>query len=175
MHYDKYTNRKTTTRDLWETPGYVIDALSEIMGSRPVIDLAANAGNAKADEFIEDCDGGGLLALDPSEVAGRFGQNGWAFCNPPYSRGNLPAFTAWCADYARAGGAVIMLIPHAHGTRYWQENVRPVERAWFIPSRRVKFDPPGGVGTVRAPGEVVAVLMHTRDCAPLYVRYFDVI
>jgi hypothetical protein len=77
--------------------------------------LAARKENAKCELFYSR----EMSALDvPWEVPG------WSWCNPPYSRGNLEAFTAKARrECERWGWRGVLLVPATVGAGWFQKNV----------------------------------------------------
>lgn len=47
----------------------------------------------------------------------------WDWCNPPYSRGNLDAFTAKAREEVAMGWAGVLLIPATPGAQWFQRHV----------------------------------------------------
>lgn len=149
---------KILDRDRWSTPPALIDGVSEFMGSRPAIDLAANASNKVSDSWVGEQEltltrdsytltqplMRGLLSVDPTGIAGIIG-DGWAWLNPPYSRGNMARFTAWAAAYVEAGGTVALCSRPDMSTTWYQQNVLPHASRILAPETRVHFIPPPGL------------------------------
>ncbi len=77
---------KPSESNEWETPKDLFDAANEKWGPF-VLDVAANGANAKTDVYL-DKDSDSLKHAWDDIV--RPGEAFW--CNPPYSRGNKPAF-----------------------------------------------------------------------------------
>ena len=151
---------KIYDRDRWATPQHVVDAVAEVLGGPPQIDLAASEHNAKADEYIaenfahllyldEDITpyrvdlSDGLFSLDPRVLAGQ--HYGWAWLNPPYSRGNMEKFTAWAAEYVEHGGTIALCHRPDFSAGWYQKNVLPHAYMLLLPSKRIRFIPPDGV------------------------------
>ena len=165
-----HRTRSLTERDYWATPVQVVESISKVMGSKPAADLAATPENAKAYIYFTEEDD--LLSLHPATLARKFGRR-WVWLNPPYSRGNLPAFTEWANRYVEAGGEIVLLMPTSHGTNYFQKNVRPYAKRLLLAARRIKFVAPDGVDAVRAPGDTYAIHMTNRNIPHEFI-YFDV-
>lgn len=149
---------KVNTRDRWATPQRVVDAVAEFLGEQPEIDLAASERNAKAAEYITESFAylafssptpirvelsDGLFGLDPKVLAAAV--RGWAWLNPPYSRGNMERFTAWAAEYVEHGGTVALCHRPDFSTSWYQDNVLPHARMLLFPSKRIHFIPPDGI------------------------------
>lgn len=146
-------SREVRPKDRWMTPPDLLRKISEIMGSDPWIDLACSEENALATSWVgehaavilgERMDlNEGLFSLDPREIAER--STGWAWLNPPYSRGNMPVFTDWLRRYVDAGGTAILCSMMAPTAGWYQRNVRPHAHYVIVPTRRVQFIAPEGV------------------------------
>lgn len=170
---------QVTERDLWATPQAVVDAVWSVMGRAPYIDLACSPGNAKANyritESVHDwrlpsgwdvdatySEDRGLFGICPITAAELMDLHAWAWLNPPYSRGNLPRFTAWAASFAQAGGTVALCVPSSHSDSWWRKNVAPHARMILQPDRRIQFDPPAGVTPSSNSGQNAVVIMAHR-------------
>ena len=68
-----------------------------------------------------------------------FGINVW--CNPPYGRGSLKAWTSKAKRELEAGHCekVVMLIPASISSIWFHENVIPVMEEMILVKRRIKF------------------------------------
>ena len=123
--------------DLWRTPPEVFAlAKSFISPGEFVIDVAATQSNSLCESYIDERTDG--LKVEWSLL-------GWAFCNPPYSRGNLPRWTLKSVHEALAGRQSVLLLPFT-GEEWFCEHV--VGRAQIVVLRpRVAFlRPDGSVG-----------------------------
>jgi len=169
---------KVYTRDRWATPQRVVDAVARILGEPPEIDLAASEQNTKAagyvtesfvhiafsDECLDPCRvnlENGLFSLDPEDVAGVF--DGWAWLNPPYSRGNMERFTAWAAEYVNHGGTVALCHRPDFSTSWYQDNVLPHAKMLLLPSKRIHFIPPDGIKGSSSNFAAVITVMRGGD------------
>lgn len=174
---------QVTERDLWATPQAVVDAVAGVMmttmGVVPYIDLACSPDNAKAHyritESVHDwrvpsdweldamtSEDEGLFGFCPMTAARLMRIHHWAWLNPPYSRGNLPRFTAWAAAFAQYGGTVALCVPASHSDSWWRENVTPHARMILQPDRRIQFEPPPGVEPSSNSGQNAIVIMAPR-------------
>lgn len=98
--------------DYWETPDKEFRIFNNIFGF--TLDAAATPKNAKCPTFFTEADDG----LSQSWAGHR------VWCNPPYSRGHLPAWTAKALEEARLHRVLACLfIPHETSTRWWWNNV----------------------------------------------------
>lgn len=164
-------SRKIIPKDRWMTPPDLIRQVSEIMGSDPWIDLACSEENALAASWVGEHEAvilgdrmtldEGLLSLDPREIAERAA--GWAFMNPPYSRGNLPVFAKKAIE-ASAYFPVFMLIPFVPCDKWWGEvlDQSTAYEGVLLPRRRVNFVPPEGVKPSSQPSQHCIVVLDNR-------------
>lgn len=177
-----------STRDRWATPQRVVDAVAKVLGGPPEIDLAASEQNAKAfryvtegfvypvfnDECLTPCQvnlENGLFSLEPEGVAGE--SYGWAWLNPPYSRGNMERFTAWAAEYVEHGGTVALCHRPDFSTSWYQDNVLPHARMLLLPSKRIHFIPPDGIEGRSSNFAAVITVMQGGDREQM-IRRLDV-
>lgn len=184
----------TTDRDCWETPQSLVDAVAAILGGPPLVDLCASKDNAKARYYVSkggyimDADdtrdprtrgSNGLFEIPPKDIVGwvaNFDEFSWAWMNPPYSRGNIDKFTAWAADYARAGGNVAVLTPASFSDGWFVRNIAPMASRYLLPTKRVQFVPPKGIQGGRPNGHhVVSILqpLHCHNHIGTQVQHFD--
>lgn len=173
------------TRDRWATPQRVVDAVAKVLGGPPEIDLAASDHNAKAAEYLTEfshCvmvgDEGpapfkmglqeGLFDLSPRGMAES--SAGWAWLNPPYSRGNMERFTAWAAEYVEHGGTVALCHRPDLSTSWYQDNVLPYAKMLLLPSKRI-YRRIMNNGNKTAIGVLTSVLVATSvACALIGVQ-----
>ncbi len=102
----------TSESDEFYTPHQIVDAL-------PPIDLDPFSPPHRPVPAGSHCvgdEGGDGFAID---------WRGVVWCNPPYSRGNLPRFGRKARDEVEAGRAsiVIGLIPAKPGSNYWHDHI----------------------------------------------------
>lgn len=98
--------------DLWRTPDPTYQLMNTHMNF--TLDAAASPDNAKCRKFFTEADNG----LQKSWA----GETVW--CNPPYSRGHLKAWTAKAWDEAAYHDVTsCLLIPHDSSTKWWWKNV----------------------------------------------------
>jgi len=135
--------RQSAASDEFYTPRWLLDAL-------PLVDLdpcSPPHRPVRAARHVVGVEGGNGLAIPWSGIV---------WMNPPYSRGNLPRWTAKAAAEIRAGNAelVIGLIPARPESVYWHANIwqGPAPIVGFI-SGRITFDDAEG--------------KPTEDCAKL--------
>lgn len=138
------------SRDNWETPQHVVDAVAAFMGSPPTIDLCASPHNKKAPHFIGATPelGGPLESIAVYDVYMRVGAFGWCWINPPYSRSAILSIARWLAEAARSGLTIALLVNIDKSTRWYRE-LAPHIRAELVPSTRIQFIPPAGIEASR--------------------------
>ena len=111
------TRAAKKTRDDWETPPALFDALNREF--RFTLDAAANADNRKCERYLTEEE-------DALEVD-IFDQVVW--CNPPYGRG-LKEWVVAFADWSLAGSTVVALLPANTDTEwfkivwFWSHEIR---------------------------------------------------
>ncbi len=114
MSYGKAKQSEASKSDVWQTPGDLRDALVAELGHF-VLDVAASESNAVAPVFYtKEQD-----ALVQDWVRPDLDPSGWAFCNPPYSRGNKPKSIKKAKETALGGRGVCCVIPVGMGTKWF--------------------------------------------------------
>lgn len=81
-------------------------------------DLAATSKNSKCGPFYVAAGGDGIHWHQMNR-----GGDGWLWCNPPYSKPNLPRFTAKAREEVQLGAAIVMLVPATVDAGWFQDNV----------------------------------------------------
>jgi phage N-6-adenine-methyltransferase len=109
------TSEASSASDSWATPPELFAALSALYGPFD-LDAAADANNAKCASFLSEQDN-----------ALQCGWGGWrVWCNPPYSRGNKPAFFAKAREemeWTNGPKVISLLVPHNTAEGWWTEHV----------------------------------------------------
>ena len=103
--------------DSWATPPELFAALDALFGPF-TLDAAASARNAKCVRFFDEADNALARPWNQPRV----------WCNPPYSRGNKPAFLQKArAEMARSDGpeVITLLVPHNTAEGWWAQYVDP--------------------------------------------------
>lgn len=101
--------------DQFTTPACVFDPLHAIYNFK--VDLAAGDHNHRVRVYLTPAMN--ALRYDWAVLSAA----GWLWCNPPYSRGNLPAWSEKARAEVQRGAALVMLVPAAVGAGWFQENV----------------------------------------------------
>lgn len=87
-----------------------------------------------------------------------------AFANPPYSRGELAAWTSRCRAEAEQGLDVIALVPADTSTLWWQDTCCPsISAAVCFPRGRLRFV--GAPGPAPFASAIVLWSADSRICA----------
>ncbi len=130
VHPEVSPDAQDWTRDDWNTPAWVLDAVRKftngIIGLDPCtnsnsIVAAANNFTKSDNSLLRDWSGYGLV-----------------FINPPYSRELFIPFSAKIIEEAENGVEIIALVPTNCETRAWQEYLWDADAICFL-NRRVKF------------------------------------
>ena len=139
VHYSTKSNE-------WATPQWLFEKLNAKY--RFTLDPCATNENAKCDKYYTINEDG--LSQD--------WQGEIVFCNPPYGR-ELPKWIKKCADEAKKGVSIVMLIPARTDTKAFHEYIYKTYRIEFIKGR-LKF----GESKNSAPFPSMLVFMN---CAAL--------
>jgi site-specific DNA-methyltransferase (adenine-specific) len=123
----------TSSRDDWETPRAMFDALNARYGF--TLDPASTDENAKCARHYTAADDG--LAQDWA------GEVVWL--NPPYGR-NIAAWMRKASAEAARGAQIVALVPARTDTAWFHDYVKPYARVEFLRGR-VKFERGGVAGT----------------------------
>ncbi len=114
----RMSNRGTKSRDDWETPDALIDALRREFGAFG-LDPCANKDNKKADDWY----GPGSPLFEDGLAVPWFGRS--AYVNPPYSRGVIARWVEKCYLEVACGRmeVVVALLPASTSARWWHQYV----------------------------------------------------
>lgn len=146
--------------DEWRTPPALFAPLDARYGF--TIDVAATEANALCSRFI--------TAEQDALVTSWGYESDVAWCNPPYSSGQIPAFLRRGIEQI-AGGLreAVFLIRADVSTRYWHELVIPYASEVLFPNGRVNFltatgeaDRGSGTKGARSPNFASAVVVMRR-------------
>jgi len=112
----RMSNPGTKSRDDWETPDPLIDALRREFGDFD-LDPCATPENRKADHFF----GPGSRLFEDGLAAPWFGRS--AYVNPPYGRGVIEKWVEKCYTEVACGrvGVVVALLPASTSARWWHQ------------------------------------------------------
>ena len=132
----------------WCTPDYIYKYLNRIFNFK--CDLAANRNNSKCEKFLTDA----LNNLDKWED--------WNFCNPPFSRGNLPKFTRVAYEQSLEGRNTVMITPldTCKWAKDWVWNKCQV----WIPNERIRFQMKGRESS---PSKGSMILIYSKSYAKI--------
>lgn len=115
--------------DNWCTPQWLVERVERV--GRIALDPCWNENALTTPvEALTESDNG----LAPSWVASA----GLVYCNPPYSKPNLPIWANKIATEALAGCEIISLVPASTDTEWWR-TLRTTAAAIAFLDRRVKF------------------------------------
>lgn len=126
-------------RDLWRTPGYVVEAVRRSLarrGAELTLDACAFPEDAVCPAWISP-EENSLVTSWASRARG-----GWAWWNPTYSD-PAPWVTKAAAE-ARAGCSSVALLPSCTGARWWAELAAAAEVLVFIRGRVAFLHPDTG-------------------------------
>ncbi len=142
----------------WTTPRYVLDVIESF---HPIdLDPCSNEwSKVNASRKVQ-------LPEDGLEVP--WSQNGLTFVNPPYSRGEIPKWTAKAVRESRPGAHILMLINACPETEAWKDNVWPYASRVGFWRARIKFDKPGGGTGTKLP----SALVYWGDDVRRFDRHF---
>jgi phage N-6-adenine-methyltransferase len=115
--------------DYWQTPESVLEPIQKHSGG---IALDPCAGvNTKI----------GVTNFTEAENGLKQSWHGYRtiFVNPPYSKPNLPLWTAKCVAEANHGNEIYLLIPVFTSSSWWHKNIRGNYEAILFYERRIKF------------------------------------
>ena len=129
----KITETPEADRDEWRTPPEVFALAERLVGRSFDLDAAADKANALCRWWCGPTQIGDLEHLKDGLLAEwRYHERVW--CNPPFSRGNLPRWTLKAVHEAIGGCTSCLLLPFT-GDDWFCQNV--VGRAQRSEERRV--------------------------------------
>lgn len=125
--------------DYWTTPNEVVGGIKnfllmagEILHDHYAVDVCANEFNTKVPyNFITE---------EMNAFKTEWGYDCLAWCNPPYSRGNVDLFinralNQWCYN----GVQTIMLLNCDNSTQWFSQVVKRAKAVVFITEGRIRF------------------------------------
>lgn len=137
------SEKRTTPKDRWRTPPYIVHWAARRWG--PIgVDLAADAENAVADHWLGEGSPwwtNALLVDWGAELLGYLSRapaffHGW--CNPPYS--NIDPWVAKAVEAKKAGFSTTMLIPAMPGEQRFRDISRRATEIVFVLGRLAFLD-----------------------------------
>lgn len=166
--------------DFWETPDEVLDNMFELLSELGIcdrekfdIDVCANEHNAKVDLFIDEQ----MNAL-ANDWAIR--DNTLAWCNPPYSRGNVDKFVDKAIEQMDKGVITVMLLNTDNSTKWFNRIVSHASHIVMITSGRIRFvnKKTGKSGGTPLKPNMIAIFSKRKadeEVKTLYVHYRDLV
>jgi len=150
------TRKVSTSRDTWETPDDLFFVMDLAFGHFD-IDLAASDLNTRAEVWFEG------PCIDPVDGVGcrcglhvSYDFNGKSvWLNPPYSR-SIEDWVWRCHDLRHEGANVVILLPAATDTKWWQLLVHLADTVYLLVGR-VQFK---GTTSSNPNGSAIAVFQH---------------
>ena len=117
--------------DYWSTPDFVIEAISEALNLPIALDACATPENRRCFSYLSEEEDALSVGWTPT-------QNGYVFCNPPYSQ--LRHWVERCAEQAEQQQVVVVgLVPCDTSTQWFHRWVMNAASLMFIPDRRIAF------------------------------------
>ena len=130
--------------DNWETQNYIYDWIQSQLKFQMILDLAANDRNHKCNIYITKennalkrnwVEGHAIVKL--ARGIDRISEKTGCFCNPPYSKPNLPRFTEKACLEAEKGLNQCFIVP-LDITSWSRDYVWGQAEVW-IPDERIAF------------------------------------
>jgi phage N-6-adenine-methyltransferase len=125
--------RAKSDRADWCTPPEIVDAVREVFGGTIHLDPCSNPASrvgALRELMVERGDNGLTASWDGASAI---------YVNPPFGAG-LSRWVGRCAQAARDHGAqVILLLPAAVETAWWQDVIWPTANRIVFPRGRISF------------------------------------
>ncbi len=122
--------------DNWITPDWLFiwlnNEIQKRFNLRFDVDLAADSKNTKVDLYIDKTTNSLNVAWHKESTCG--------FCNPPYSKPNLPEFTQKAFQEGLLGYTSVLLVPFDI-TGWFREWVANKAEIW-VPNERIPFIEP---------------------------------
>jgi len=150
--------------DGWQTQKHHYNWIQSQLPFRMILDLAADRQNSKCEAFISEKENAlnqswayclalthtKLAIVTPIEECG-------AFCNPPYSKPNLPSFTSKACIEAEKGLNQCFIVPL--DITDWSRNYVWNKAEVWIPDKRMAFiDPATGKPQTQPPkGSMIVI------------------
>lgn len=130
IHPEVSPDKEDWTRDDWNTPTWVLEAVRKFASGTIGLDPCSNSSSvvgAKKSFIKED-----------NSLVRDWGGYGLVFINPPYSRELFIPFSAKIVEEAAKDVEIIALVPTNCETKAWQDYLWKANAICFL-NRRVKF------------------------------------
>lgn len=148
--------------DEWITQQYVFDWIQKRLFFQMVLDLAADCDNSKCQHYITEQENALKHSwkdklIESLLVNGKIYNNHGCWCNPPYSKPNLPRFTEKACLEAEKGLNQCFLVPL--DITSWSRNYVWGRAEVWIPDERIAYiDPETGEPQTQPPkGSMVVI------------------
>lgn len=130
--------RRSSTKDDWQTPQYIVDWIADELNVNFVLDVCADETNRKAKYWLE---GPCVRWYSTTCYCGLC--SGWcvhdepghSFCNPPYSTNVDRLWTRRAMDQMHRDRPSVQLVPAATGTAWWNLSRMMATATWLIEGR----------------------------------------
>ena len=161
-------------KDYWATPESIVRGISSycyakglVSLPKPTIDVCATDYNTKVkDNYITE---------EQNALVTDWGKFGLAWCNPPYSRGNVKLFLHRAVEqYKRNQTETIMLLNCDNGTEWFSYIVENASAIIFVTNGRIKFiNPADGKKGVNPPKANIFAVIGARNLDHIQTHYLD--
>lgn len=136
--------KSNPNRPDWQTPKWLVRAAAANLNEKEfALDCCATAENAVAPAYY---------TIDDDGLGPRAAWHGTWFCNPPYTRTDLPRAAAKAIEAWDEGHSGALLVPVSTSARWYQRLHAAVfqqnKASEFHFRSRVQFDPPPGATTL---------------------------
>jgi len=166
---DAFSKSKTPegSRDLWETPPDVFDAIQSELGIRFSLDVCAVGENAKCFSYLSPDDD--ALSIDWNDRMGERYATIALWMNPPYS--DPTPWVRKAAEESAKGLIVVGLVIHDPSTKWFQQYVEGVASVAYVPDRRISFLQDGKPVNGNPKPSIFPVWTPWRTRQTQYVRF----
>lgn len=161
-------------KDYWATPQDVVKGISSycyakglVSLPKPTIDVCATPFNTKVqDNYITE---------EENALVADWGKFGLAWCNPPYSRGNVGLFFNRALEqYRKNQTETIMLLNCDNGTAWFADIIANAKAVIYVMNGRIKFlDPETGAESKNPPKPNMVVVVGERSNDHIETHYLS--
>jgi phage N-6-adenine-methyltransferase len=138
-------------QDVQTPPGFLAAVRSLLQISDFDLDVAADSTNAVVPFYYDEQTNG----LDMPWVV-----DGWAWCNPPYSK--IRPWVERAYEQSQQGAKIAVLVPAAVGSNWWRDWVHAKAHIHLL-NGRIRF-----VGHTAGYPKDLALLLYAQDRPPKY-------